>query len=364
MTDKADTAWAVPSEAGTTAGHARAADRNGVSREADPGVEPPRTETGGRRAAPRGVAVALFFVAVVVACSAAIDGFATYDNVTVIASSSMVIAVASLGQLLAVISGGFDLSVGGVVPLAAVTFAVLTGHGFGVLPATVLTLMVGMASGLVNGVVVGIFKINALIGTLATMSITGGLAYVVTGGLTVQVDPRAGVLGDPLWLDLPGFVWLGLALIVGTHLVLRYTIFGRRIYMIGGNSQAALLAGVRVSVVTTAVYLFSGVLSALAGVMAASQLLAATGGVGTGTTLTSLAAVVLGGAALTGGRGGVFGAVMGVALLGVLNDALNLLRLPSFYQQIVVGGVLLLTVGIGRLQELSAERWPLVRSRS
>ncbi|WP_131735461.1 ABC transporter permease [Actinomadura roseirufa] len=324
----------------------------------------PGKDDGGRagearfrpRAIPGGSAVVVFFVLVVAAFTVSVDGFATYSNVTVIASSSMVIMVASLGQLLAVISGGFDLSIGGVLPLAAVTFAVLTHDGTGFVPAVLLAMLVGLATGVVNGVVIGVFRINALIATLASLSITGGMAYAVSHGLTVQVAAEAGRLGDPLWLDLPAFVWLGLVLIVLAHLVLRYTIFGRRIYMIGGNGQAALLAGVRVGLVTVAVYGVSGVLAALAGVMAASQLLAATGGIGADTTLTSLTAVVLGGAALTGGRGGVFGAVTGVALLGVLDNALNLQRVPSFYQQIVVGSVLLLAVGAGRLGDLSPTR--------
>jgi ribose transport system permease protein len=129
------------------------------------------------------------------------------------------------------------------------------------------------------------------------------------------------------------------------------TIFGRRVYMVGGNREAARLAGVRVVLTEGGVYILSGCFAALAGVVLASQLLAAAGNIGTNVTLTSVAAVVLGGAALHGGKGSVPGAVLGVVLLGTIDQALTILRVASFYQQIVTGAVLLLAVALSKWQE-------------
>jgi ribose/xylose/arabinose/galactoside ABC-type transport system permease subunit len=295
--------------------------------------------------------VGSFLVLVVVGFGIFVDGFATYTNLTTILATASVIMIASLGQLLTVLSGGFDLSIGGVIPLAAVLYAKLTTDGRSMPVAIAAVVAVGVLVGLLHLVLIGWFRINALITTLATLSITGGVAFTVANGLTLSVPPGAGVLGDVAFNGIANHVLLAAGLVVVVHLVLRWTIFGRRIYMIGGNREAARLAGVRVIAVEGGAYVISAVLASVAGVVTASQLLAATGSLGSEITLQSLAAVVLGGAALGGGRGSVAGAVIGVLLLGTVADGLTIQRVPSFYQQIVTGAVLLLAVGFGKVQE-------------
>lgn len=295
----------------------------------------------------------LFLVPLLLVSSLAVPGFATYANGIVLVTTSSIVLVVCLGQVLAVIAGGFDLSVGGVIPLAGVAYAVMTNSGLDPRLAFCVTVLVGVAIGTVNALAIARFKLNALIVTLATLSISGGLAYTVAQGLTISVSESAGALGNVFGWSLPYFVFAAAAVTLAVHMLLQYTIFGRRIYMIGGNREAARLAGVRVVVVESAVYMISGGLAAAAGVMLASQLLAATGGLGSSMTLTSLAAVVLGGASLSGGRGGVLGTIAGVFVLGVLADALSVLRVPTFYIQIVSGVVLLVAIGFGRLQELA-----------
>lgn len=285
-----------------------------------------------------------------------VPGFGTYANGINILSTASVVLVVSLGQALAIISGGFDLSVGGTVPLGAVTFAQLTNNDVAILPALAITVLVGLVVGTLNAFLIGKLGINPLIATLGTLSITGGVAFTVASGVTLQMRPEAGVLGDPSFVRIPYLCFLAVGMAVAVHLVLRFTVFGRRIYTVGGNAQAAKLAGVRVGWVLVGVYGLSGALSALAGVIAASQVLAATGDIGASTTLVSVAAVVLGGAALSGGTGGVPGTLLGVLLLATVANGMNIMRVPAFYQQIVTGAVLLLAVGFGRVQERFRER--------
>lgn len=259
--------------------------------------------------------------------------------------------IASLGQLLVVISGGFDLSIGGVIPLAAVIFAVLTGTGWPVAVSLGSCLIVGAIVGVIHTLFIVLLKVNPLITTLATLSIAGGLAFIIAKGQTVSVNVDAGVLGNNAVGTIPWHVVLMVVLVILMHHVLQHTVLGRRIYMIGGNVEAARIAGIRVGLVGGTAYVLSGVFSALAGVIFASQLLAASGTLGTQITLQSLAAVVLGGAALTGGRGNIPGAVVGVLLLGVIANGMTLLLVPSFFQQVVSGLVLLAAVTFSRLQE-------------
>lgn len=295
--------------------------------------------------------VGLFLALLVLAFSVFVDGFATLTNFETILNAAGVLMIASLGQLLTVLVGGFDLSIGGVIPLSAVIFAKLTTDGHSVGVALLAVLGVGCLVGVAHLFLIGVLRINALITTLATLSICGGFAYTIAEGQTLSVPAHAGFLGNLAFSGIAYHVLLAGVLVVVVYLVLNWTVFGRRVYMIGGNREAARLAGVRVVAVEGGVYIVSATLAAIAGVVTASQLLAATGGLGSEVTLQSLAAVVLGGAALGGGRGTVAGAVIGVLLLGTISDGLTIQRVSSFYQQIVTGVALLLAVGFSMLQE-------------
>lgn len=292
----------------------------------------------------------LFLILVVVYFSVAATDFSTEADYINIASTAAVTLVISLGQVLTIISGGFDLSVGGVVPLGAVTYALLASHGMNWGLALVITLLPGAAVGVANAVAIGL-GINALIATLGTMSIASGIALAVAHGLTVSVPMSAGVLGNNGPWQIPYAVYVAVGLTIVTHLVLTRTGFGRRIYVVGGNAEAARVAGIRVPMVRLGVYVISGVLAAFAGVIYASELLAAAGTVGNNAALNSIAAVVLGGASISGGAGGADGTLVGVLVLGVLADGLSLMHISAFYVQIVTGAVLLVAVGLSRLQK-------------
>lgn len=297
--------------------------------------------------------VGVFLVVVVAAFGVFAPNFWTVGNAGTIIITASVIMLASLGQLLVVISGGFDLSIGGVLPLSAVVFALLTTAGLPLILAAAICLVLGVAVGLIHTFFIVYLKINPLIATLATMSITAGLAFTLANGQTLTVPAEAGLLGDRAIGTLPWHVIVMVILVIVMHIVLAHTSLGRRIYMVGGNGEAARLAGIRVTAIGGSVYVFSGFFAALAGIVMASQLLASNGGMGSTITMQSLAAVVLGGAALTGGRGSVPGAVIGVLLLGVIANGMSILHVPTFYQQVVTGLVLLAAVTLSRLQERS-----------
>jgi ribose transport system permease protein len=319
----------------------------------------------GQTAAPRRVGllrtslqtlgIGTFYALILLFFSFASPDFLTYSNGVNILTNVSVIGIVALGQALAIISGGFDLSVSGVVPLGAVTFALISNAGVPLLPAILLVLAVGGFVGLVNGVIVTKLGINPLITTLGTLSISVGIAYSLSSGVTIPFESMdAGVLADQAWSGVSYYLIAFVLLSVISFLVLRFTVFGRMLYAIGGNREASRLAGMRVDVVTILIYVQCAVLAAFAGVVVASQLLAGSATVGADAALTSIAAVVLGGAALTGGVGGIPGTLIGVLVLGTMANGMILLQVPAFYQQIATGIILLLGVGFARLRELTS----------
>src|SRR5579884_2727159 len=287
--------------------------------------------------------IGTFYLLILVFFSLVSDNFMTYSNALNILTNVTVIGIVALGQAFAIISGGFDLSVSGTVPLGAVLFALLVNAGVSVLPAAVLVVAVGAVVGLINGLIVTKLGINPLITTLGTLSIAVGLAYTLSQGVTIPFsDPNAGVLADKTYGGVSYYV-LAFAL-------LRFTVFGRMLYAIGGNREASRLAGMRVDLVTIVVYMQCASLAAFAGVVVASQVLAGSATVGTEAALSSIAAVILGGAFLTGGVGGTPGTLIGVLVLGTIANGMVLMQVPAFYQQIATGAILLLAVGFARLR--------------
>ena len=298
-----------------------------------------------------------FYILVIIFFSITSPQFLTFSNTLNILSNVTLIGIVSIGQALAIISGGFDLSVSGTVPLGAVSYAILVNHGVPIPLAMLLAVLTGSAIGLGNGLIITKVGINPLITTLGTLSIGVGLAYTVTNGLTTPfTNLDAALLANTTVGGISYYVVAFVVLAVIGWLVLRNTVFGRMLYAIGGNRGASRLAGMRVDLMTTSVYVLSGSLSAFAGVIIASQLFAGSATVGSDAALASISAVILGGAALTGGVGGIPGTMVGVLVLGTISDGMALLAVPAFYQQIATGAVLLLAVGFGRLRMILGSR--------
>lgn len=318
------------------------------------GIGKPAVEPRMRRLRSLGIeaiGIGTFFVAIIIYFATATQQFLTYSNAINILSNVSVIGIVSIGQTLAIISGGFDLSVGGTVPLGAVVYANLTNHGMSIPLAMVAVLMVGAAVGLTNGLIITKLGINPLITTLGTLSIAAGLAQTITGGLTTTFNnPAAGNIAATSIGTIPNHVWVLGLLSVASFLLLRYTVFGRSVYAIGGNREASRLAGMRVDLTIIAVYMICGALAAFAGIIVASELLAGSATLGSDSALTSIAAVILGGASLAGGIGGIPGTLVGVLILGTVANGMALMQVPAFYQQIATGVILLLAVGFGRLR--------------
>jgi ribose transport system permease protein len=327
----------------------------------EPAEEPP-TRPGTAAATSRSTRLALsgmqalglggFYVVILVFFSLQAPYFFSTSNAINIMSNVSVIGIVTLGQMLVLIAGGFDLSVAGTLPLGGVVFTILINREVNIPEAWLVATLAGGAVGVANGLIITRIGINPLVTTLGMLSITAGLANVVTAGDTVPFNNLNAGFVDNLFVGMPLYIWFWLAANVIVLVVLRLTVLGRMIYAIGGNREASRLAGIRVDLVTTLVYVISGSLAAFSGVMLAQQLLAGAPTVGSTAALTSIAAVILGGAALTGGVGSVPGTVVGVLVLGTVANGLALMQVPAFYQQIATGSILLLAVGFGRLRAL------------
>jgi ribose transport system permease protein len=291
-----------------------------------------------------------FFIILIVFFSFRAENFFTGRNAINVLENVAVLGVVALGQAMVLISGGFDLSVSGTVPLGGVIYVILANHHWGVSASLLVAVVVGMVVGLVNGLVITRIGINPLITTLATVSITGGVAYTASNGLTITLnDPNDAPLGNN-FLGIAIYVWAFIILSIAAFVVMRYTTLGRTLYAIGGNREATRLAGLRVDAVTVLVYVISGVLASFAGVMLAQQLLAGAPTVGATEGLQSITAVILGGASLMGGTGGIPGTLLGVLVLGTVANGMALMQVQTFYQQMATGVILLLAVSLGRLR--------------
>jgi len=296
----------------------------------------------------------------VLALSVMSGRFLTPENCLNILRQISVNLCLSLGMTLVILSGGIDLSVGAVLALAGAVAAGLIKNGI-VFPALGVRLeftafggilgglFTGAALGWANGFAITRFKLPPFVATLGMLSIARGLTMLWTGGFPLtQLGPGFGVLGTGVWLGVPIPVWIMLALTGCFIVVTQRTRFGRHLYAVGGNERAALLTGLRVNRIKITVYALAGVLSAVAGLIVTARLDSAQPNAGLGYELDSIAAVVIGGTSLSGGRGSIVGTVLGCLIIGVLNNGLFLLDVSPFWQQVIKGFVILLAVAIDR----------------
>ncbi|MDP1631689.1 MAG: L-arabinose ABC transporter permease AraH [Caulobacter sp.] len=245
-----------------------------------------------------------------------------------------------------------DLSVGSIVALAGVLCAeVITTSG-----SVVLGVLAGLAAGTMvgvfNGVVVARLKVNSLIVTLATMEIVRGLAFLASGGEAVSISQeRFYALGSGSLFGIGFPVWITVLCFVGFGLVLNVTVFGKNVLAIGGNPEAARLAGVPVDRVRIIVFALQGLVAGLAGIVLAARITSGQPNTSQGLELAVISACVLGGVSLSGGVASIFGVIVGVLIMGAAQNALNLLDVPTFYQYVVRGGILLLAVIFDRLRQ-------------
>lgn len=300
-----------------------------------------------------GIVVAL--VLMVVILSIAAPEFRTTDNLLNDARNFSYVGIVVIGQAMVMITGGIDLSVGSVWGVSAVTTASLMAAGWGTLPACLGGLLVAAAFGLFNGLCVTKLRMPPFVPTLATMAIARALALVITRGHSIN-DFRP--FGDPFFelgggdtFGLPNPFIIFLIFTVIAWIVLKRTVFGRQLYAIGGNEKAAHLSGLEVERLKIAVYVISSVLAGIAGIIEVSYLSSAIANQGLGKELSVIAAAVIGGTALTGGEGTVFGIFIGTVMLEVLRNGLVLMGTDAYWQGIFVGAVIIIAVFIDQLRK-------------
>jgi ribose transport system permease protein len=285
--------------------------------------------------------------------SFATDRFLSVRNTLNILDQITVLGIMSVGMTFVILIGGIDLSVGSVLALSMMIMgwvANIAGWPIGL--AIPLALLVSALSGLVVGLLVTSFRVPAFIATLAMMSVARGVANMITDGQQI--------VGFPDWFTmlaidrhfgiLTATVFLMLAIVIVAWLFLKYRSEGRMLYAVGGNPEVARLAGINVPLVTIGVYVLCAVLAGLAGIVLAARLDAVQPSSGFGYELDTIAAVVIGGTSLSGGAGGIGGTLIGVLIIGVLRNGLNLLNVSPFLQQVIIGVVIVLAVGVETLR--------------
>ena len=297
----------------------------------------------------------------VLALSLLSDRFLTADNGWNILRQISVNLCLSIGMTLVILSGGIDLSVGAILAFAGAVAAGLLKHGltlaaFGVMlqftttGAVLAGVLVGGALGWCNGATITRFQLPPFVATLGMFSIARGFTMLWTGGFPItDLGASFGQIGTGVLLGMPMPVWIMTVLVAIFVVVTRRTRFGRHLYAVGGNERAARLTGLHVNRIKVAVYTLAGALAGVAGLIVTSRLDSAQPNAGLGYELDSIAAVVIGGTSLSGGRGSVSGTVLGCLIIGVLNNGLFLLNVSPFWQQVVKGVVILLAVALDKL---------------
>jgi ribose transport system permease protein len=296
-------------------------------------------------------------VALGVIFSFSTTAFLSVRNLLNVLDQVTVLGILSIGMTAVIILGGIDLSVGSVLAFSMMIMGWLSHDcNLPIIVAVVAALVIGGLCGWVNGALVTRAKLPPFIATLSMMTIARGLANIITDGRQI--------VGYPDWFDsfattryfgfLSLTVTLAVLLVIASWIFLRYRAAGRSLYAIGGSAEVARLAGIRVRHVTSWVYVASGLLSGLAGIVLASRLDSSQPSAGLGYELDAIAAVVIGGASLSGGVGGIGGTVVGVLIIGVLHNGLNLTGVSPFIQQVVIGVVIALAVSSDTLRRRGA----------
>ncbi len=291
--------------------------------------------------------ILIFLIILFVVLSISSPYFLTVDNLTKVLRQVAVVGIVTVGMTMVILTGGIDLSVGAILGLTSVILAKLMVSGISIFPAIIVTLISGMVLGLFNGFLINKIKISPLITTLGTMTIFSGITYIITGGGTIYGFPKGfSFIGQGYFLRVPvPIIILAIIYIIG-FFVLNSTRFGRYVYGIGANEKASVLSGVDVTKMKYIVYMISGLLASLASVVMLSRINSALPNTGVGLEFNVVTAVVLGGVSVNGGEGKLQGVIIGLLIIGILENGMILLDVGEYVQTVVKGAVLLTAVGI------------------
>lgn len=302
-----------------------------------------------------GILIGLIAICIIVTLNS--DKFLTQDNIMNVLrqiSANMYLASA---MLMILIAGGIDLSVGSLIALTGVVAGTLVANGVPVPVTLILCLLGGALCGAVNGTILSTTTLPPFIVTLSMMNILRGATYVFTGGATVRIDDRSFInVGTGYFTIIPLPVIYMFIVILIVFLILNKTKLGRHIYAIGGNQKAAEFSGINVRKVRMFVYVFSGIMSALAGIVISARNYSGNPVAGNGAEMDAIAACVVGGASMAGGYGYIGGTLIGALIIGLVNNGLNLMRIDSYWQIIFKGVIILVAVYIDYFKNLKKNK--------
>ena len=294
----------------------------------------------------------IVLLALVIIVSIINPKFLSMYNILNIFKQVSINGLIALGMTFVILTGGIDLSVGAILGLTGMILGLLIAGGTPELLAIPAVLIIGGLLGLFNGILISKIKLQDFIVTLATMTMFGGLTLIISNGIPAMgITKNAPVLdffsqGSIVGIPFPMIVFIAVFFIL--LVLLQNTVFGRGVYAIGGNEEVARLSSMPTNRIKTMVYVISGVMSSLAGIILTSRLSSSQPTAGAGFELDAIAAVVIGGTSLAGGRGRLFGTFIGVLIIGVLNNGLNIIGVSAFFQQFIKGLVILLAVILDR----------------
>lgn len=283
--------------------------------------------------------------------------FYSTNIINLLRTSSLTI-LAAVGFTFVLISGHMDLSLGSIIGLGGMISGLMMVGGMPVWLSVLCGILIGAAMGAFNGIVITRFSIPPIIVTLGTMYIGRGTINVISEGRTIYPLPDSFLKlgGRNGFLSIPANVWVTLIICIVAGIVLRRTVFGRCIYSIGGNRETARVSGIQVNKYIVLAYILEGALCAFSGIVQASKVNSAIASAGTGWELTVMAAVIIGGTSMFGGVGSIFGTIIGCLVLTVLTNGMVMLRISAYWQNVVLGFIIILAVGIDQYKRRNAER--------
>lgn len=318
-------------------------------------------------------------IAVLVFFSIAAPNFLSAANLILMAKHVALNAFLAMGMTFVIITGGIDLSVGSIVGLCGMVAGYLVLNGidlqigytiyFNVVEIALITLLVGIAIGAVNGLLITRLNVAPFIATLGVLYVARGFALLSSDGRTfpnLVGKPGLGTtgfgfLGAGRLLGLPVSIWILVVVALGAAYLARYTPLGRHIFAVGGNERAARISGVRVNMVKMFVYMFSGFCAAIVGLIISSELMASHPATGESFELNAIAAAVLGGTSMSGGRGTIGGTIVGAFVIGILSDGLVMMGVSSFWQMVIKGLVIIVAVVVDQAQRRLQQRVTLMQ---
>lgn len=301
---------------------------------------------------------AIGLIIIFIIMSVATPNFLTVNNLMNVARQISINAILAVGMTFIIITGGIDLSVGAVIALVGTFWATtVVNYNLPIVVGIILALIIGGALGALKGGIIATQKLPPFIVTLAMLTIISGFSFVFTGGRPISVNTDAfKMIGRGYIGPIPIPVIIMIIVVIAGHFILKRTDFGRHVHAVGGNEEAARLCGIKVTKVLVKVYALAGVLTALAGIILSSRLASGSPTVGDGAELDAIAAVVLGGTNMMGGSGSIIGTCIGVGIIGILGNGLNLLNVSSYNQMIIKGLVMLFAIWINNVKLKKAEK--------